>query len=182
MQSIQQVIREIITKCQGELQQLQVKKDEEIEELIEKQTEEKFLAQMEIKKNYQQQINFIQKSKDLKKEEKMMNMENKKFEELTEVNLELTQKKKEGLFNIKEKYNSLSSKVSIDSDVLKNAIKEHRLQYDKPSVGAVESPIRDDKKGYKKVKTLNLDIEDVDDQGVFGDLEYKNISNLSARQ
>jgi hypothetical protein len=49
-------------------------------------------------------------------------------------------------------------------------------------VGAVESPIRDDKKGYKKVKTLNLDIEDVDDQGVFGDLEYKNISNLSARQ
>lgn len=52
---------------------------------------------MEIKKNYQQQINFIKKSKDPKKEDKMINMENKKFEELKEMNEELNQKKKEGL-------------------------------------------------------------------------------------
>jgi hypothetical protein len=55
-------------------------------------------------------------------------MENKKFEELTELNEELNLKKKEGLLNIKERFDYMSSNSKIDVEALQDAINEIRLK------------------------------------------------------
>lgn len=76
-----------------ELQALQDDKEKEIEDYLEKHTEEKFGQQQEIKMKFTKMINMLKNSKDPTKDQKMLNYEEKKVQELAELNAELNVKK-----------------------------------------------------------------------------------------
>lgn len=73
-------------------------------------------------------MNFLNKSKDPKKDDKMQAIKVKEAQELKNLNEELNNKKKEGLATIKEKYNNLCTKINIDATALQEAIKNSRIQ------------------------------------------------------
>jgi len=66
-------------------------------------TEEKFEQQQEIKSKYNKMINMLKNAAN--KEEKIASLEEKKKAELDECTEELAKKKREGLTEIKDKYN-----------------------------------------------------------------------------
>lgn len=58
---------------------------------------------------YQKMMNMLKNSKDPKKDDKIANYEEKKKAEIEEMQKELTDKKMQGLKEIKDKYNELCS-------------------------------------------------------------------------
>lgn len=72
-------------ECRLELTRLQEGKDKEIEEFIEKNTEEKIISNTEVKNKYQRLINMLKNSKDPKKDERIEQYEDKKAVETKEL-------------------------------------------------------------------------------------------------
>lgn len=64
----------------------------------------------------------MQKSKDAKKEEKIKGLEDKRDAEIKEMQEEEGAKKKQGLIDIKNKFNQLCMQINIDSDKLQEIL------------------------------------------------------------
>ena len=58
------------------------------------------------------------------KEEKMAQMEEKKAKEIEEMTEDFNKKKREGLAEIKDKFNGLAQKVKIDANQIKEVLKQ----------------------------------------------------------
>ena len=109
-----------------DLQNLNLEKDKKIEEFLESHTEEKLNEQQGIKAKYQKMINMLKNSKDIKKDEKIQNYEEKKIVEIEELKKEFEDKKRIGVLEIKDKFNVESSQIRIDTNALKESLKNDR--------------------------------------------------------
>lgn len=67
----------------------------------------------------------MKNSKDPKKDEKIKNIEDKRESEIKELTTEFDNKKREGLNQIKNNYNELSSKVNIDTLAVEELLKRN---------------------------------------------------------
>eukprot|EP00347_Sterkiella_histriomuscorum_P022847 403336929 len=114
----------LMEKCRDALQKLVDEKDKEIEEFLEKLSEEKFAKNQEIKMKYQKMINMLKNSKDPSKEEKIQNYETKKSEELEAYQREFNDLKNTGIKQIKDKFNESSLNEKIDSQLYSELLKQ----------------------------------------------------------
>ena len=80
--------------CKKELEKILEEREKAIEEFLEKYAEEKFKETTEIKKKYTNSINFLQKSKNPNKEEKIKQEEEKREAEIKQLNDEFMNRKK----------------------------------------------------------------------------------------
>jgi len=78
--------------------------------------EEKFMAQQEIKMKFNRLINMLKTS--AAKEEKTAELEQKRAKEIEEVVEEFAKKKREGLSEIKDRFNELALKVKVDASAV----------------------------------------------------------------
>ena len=123
LQSLDPQILKILEKCRQDLTELQVKKDEAIDEFLEEHTESKIIEQKKIEKKYRKMRDEFKESEDGPTlEEYKVTVQKEQEEAMTKLKSAYAEKSKQGLQQIKEKYNLLSQQINVDTSALTQAI------------------------------------------------------------
>lgn len=104
--------KEIVDASRKKLESLQNERDEEIEDFQEEHAEAKYKALQKIKSKFKVQIAIANKAKD---EVKKGELEEKQKEEVKKIEKEMQQKSLEAKTKIKERFNEMAQKVTIDA-------------------------------------------------------------------